>query len=187
MIKNDILIQRRGALSERINTSSRAIYFYCASVVRLEVERVSTSGPCLSRGACWSDTFSLDVSLWKRNVPRWDPHRWERLARVLNDSRAATLLITVTPLWNSENCQKKWKWQRLICSLPPGMQLYQQTSHQVHLGCISFPFSNNYASGFQQFHQNMNNLFGFFFQKSTFSVSHCFAQLGPSKKKSLIF
>lgn len=117
MIKNDILIQRRGALSERINTSSRAIYFYCASVVRLEVERVSTSGPCLSRGACWSDTFSLDVSLWKRNVLRWDPHRWERLAWVLNDSRAATLLITVTPLWNSENCQKKWKWQRLICSL----------------------------------------------------------------------
>lgn len=37
MIKNDILIHRRGALSERINTSSEAIYFYCASIIRLEV------------------------------------------------------------------------------------------------------------------------------------------------------
>lgn len=124
MIKNDILIQRRGALSERINTSPRAIYFYCASVVRLEVERVSTSGPCLSRGACWSDTFSLDVSMWKRNVLRWDPHRWERLLRVLNDSQAATLLITVKPLWKTVRTEGvKTTKACLFAKLPPGMQL----------------------------------------------------------------
>lgn len=116
MIKNDILIQRRGALSERINTSPRAIYFYCASVVRLEVERVSTPGPCLSRGACWSDTFSLDVSLWKRNVLRWDPHRWERLLWVLNDSQAATNHCNATMELRKLSGQKEWKWQRLVCS-----------------------------------------------------------------------
>lgn len=138
MIKNDILIRRRGALSERINTSSRAIYFYCASVVRLEVERVSTSGPCLSPGACWSDTFSLDVSLWRRNVLTWDPHRWEHLAQFLNDSPAATLLITVTPLFHY-GTQKTDKSVSTDGVKMMKACLFSKTSQQVHFWRCFFP------------------------------------------------
>lgn len=77
MIKNDILIQRQDALSVRINTSSEAIYFYCASIIWVEVEHVSSSGLCFSRGSIgvtrsalislfggvisWHETCTLDL------------------------------------------------------------------------------------------------------------------------------
>lgn len=70
-------------MSERINTSSEAIYFYRASIILVEVEQVSTSGLCLSPGERWSDMFSLDVSAWKRNVLTGDQYfivaSWEQM------------------------------------------------------------------------------------------------------------
>lgn len=63
MIKSGILIQKRGALSEQINTSSGAIYFYCASIMCVKVKHVGAPGLC-ARPGWWgreSDTNRLDV------------------------------------------------------------------------------------------------------------------------------
>lgn len=69
MIKNDILIQRRDALSEPINTSSEAIYFYCASIIRVEAEHVSSSGPRLLLG----EALEWHVQPWCRSTAEESP------------------------------------------------------------------------------------------------------------------
>lgn len=90
MIKSGILIQKRGALSEQINTSSEAIYFYFASIVCVcegqarwcswpprspwvarerERERVTPSAfevVALEGKRSWSAIGSLERRVWKQ-------------------------------------------------------------------------------------------------------------------------
>lgn len=67
MIKNDILIWRRDALSERINTSSSTIYFHCASIIWVEVDHVSGSGLTFSPGSS-GVTGSAMMTLCERGI-----------------------------------------------------------------------------------------------------------------------
>lgn len=125
MIKSGILIQKRGALSEQINTSSGAIYFYCASIMCVKVKHVGAPGLC-ARPGWWgreSDTIRLDVvavdekrsrcAIGSLKQMRAFKVFWETLHVCLRLGRVA--LAVVTPSGQLHNYVKienvrKWKW-----------------------------------------------------------------------------
>lgn len=71
MIKNDILIQRRNAVSERINTSEAIFIFFGSSIIWVAVERVSKYWPPLLLGGRSGVTRSALMSLEEESSVRW--------------------------------------------------------------------------------------------------------------------
>lgn len=149
MIKSGILIQKRGAVSEQINTSSGAIYFYCASIVCVEVKHVSAPGLC-ARPGWWgreSDTIHLDVLSMEEKRSRCaistlhtvSGNRWERLRCIEKHCMAIDSSAHMFAcVWVGLHYQQSHQVAGLITTSKIGMMEKVDFDRTSQLGDLSF-------------------------------------------------